>query len=82
MWFFALQGESATEILKTLQKVYDVSTLSCCAVSLWVTAYKCGRQTVEDEPCSYRPICVSRKYMCKKIQEFVNEYRGVLHFIR
>lgn len=75
--FFALQGESAVKVFENLQKVYGDSTPSYTTVSRWVTQFKCGRQSVEDEPRPGRPIAVTDDFMCSKVQEFVMKDRRV-----
>lgn len=70
--FFALKGDSATEIFENLQIVYSNSTPSFNTFSGWVNEFKWGRQTVEDEPRPGRPICVSDEVMCKNIHELVD----------
>lgn len=75
--FFALQGESATEIFEKLHKVYGDSTPSYSTVSRWVTEFKCGRKNVEDEPRPGRPISATDEFTCSKVQEFVMQDRRV-----
>ena len=49
-------NESATETSASLTEAYGNATLSRTTVFKWRRAFKEGRENVEDDPCSGRPI--------------------------
>jgi len=49
-------NKSATEPFASLTKAYGDATLSRTMVFKWHKAFKEGRENVEDDPCSARPI--------------------------
>ena len=48
--------KSATETFASLTEAYGDATLSRTMVFKWHKAFKEGRENVEDDPCSGRPI--------------------------
>jgi len=49
-------NKSATEIFASLSEAYGDATLLRSVVFKWHKAFKEGRENVEDDPCSGRPI--------------------------
>ena len=49
-------NKSATETFASLTEAYGDATLSRTMVFKWHKAFKEGRESVEDDPCSGRPI--------------------------
>jgi len=49
-------NKSATETFASLTEVYGDATLSRTVVSKWDKAFKEGRENVEDDPRSGRPV--------------------------
>jgi len=49
-------NKSATEAFASLSEAYGDATLSRTMVFKWHKAFKEGRENVEDDPCSGRPI--------------------------
>jgi len=49
-------NKSATETFASLTEAYGDATLSRTMVFKWHKAFKEGRENVEDDPCSGRPI--------------------------
>jgi hypothetical protein len=54
--FCVKPNKSATEIFAALTKAYGDAILSRTTVFKWHTAFKEGRETVEDDPRSGRPV--------------------------
>ena len=68
-------GISYAESLKMLEKVYREPTLSKTRASKWYSAFKSGRDVVEDLPRSGRPSTSSTEVNTVKINEMVTENR-------
>ena len=49
-------NKSATETFASLSEAYGDATLSRTMVCNWHKAFKEGRENVEDDPCSGRPV--------------------------
>ena len=49
-------GKQATEIFNQLKTIYNDQALSYATVARWVTLFKNGRESIEDDPRSGRPI--------------------------
>jgi len=54
--FYVKLNKSATETFASLTEAYADATLSRTMVFKWHKAFKEGRENVEDDPCSGRPI--------------------------
>jgi len=49
-------NKSATEIFASLTEAYRDATVSRTVVFKWHKAFKEGRESVEEDPCSGRPV--------------------------
>ena len=49
-------GKQATEIFNQLKTIYNDQAPSYATVARWVTLFKNGRESIEDDPRSGRPI--------------------------
>ena len=73
---FCIANEiSYAESLKMLQKAYGESTLSKTRACEWYSAFKSGRDVVEDLPRSDRPSMPSTEVNIAKVKEIVTENR-------
>ena len=73
--FCITNGISCAESLKILQKAYGESTLSKTRAYEWYSAFKSGRNVVEDLPRSVRPSTSSTEVNIAKVKEMVTESR-------
>ena len=73
--FCIANGISCAESLKMLQRAYGESTLSKTRAYEWYSAFKSGRDVVEDLPRSGRPSTVSTELNIAKVKEMVSENR-------
>ena len=73
--FCIVNGISCAESLKILQKAYGESTLSKTRTYDWYSAFKSGRDVVEDLPGSDRPSTSSTQVNIAKVKEMVTENR-------
>ena len=73
--FWIANRISCAESLKRLQKAYGESTLSKTRAYEWYSAFKSGRDMVEDLPHSGRPSTSSTGVNIAKEKEMVTENR-------
>ena len=73
--FCIANGISCANLLKMLQKAYGESTLSQARANEWYSAFKSGRDVVEDLPRSGRPATSSTEVNIAKVKELVTENR-------
>lgn len=73
--FCIANGISCAEALKMLHKAYGESTLSKTRAYEWYSAFKSGRDVVEDLPRSGRPSTSSTELNIAKVKEMVTENR-------
>ena len=73
--FCIANGISCAESLKILQKAYDISTLSKTRAYEWYSAFKSGRDVVEDLPHTGRPSTSSTQVNIAKVKEMVTKNR-------
>ena len=73
--FCIANGISCAESLTMLQKAYGESTLSKTRAYEWYSAFKSGRDVVEDLPRSVRPSTSSTEVNIAKMKEIVTENR-------
>ena len=71
--FCIANGILCVESLKILQKTYGKSTSPKTRAYEWYSAFKSGRDVVEDLPCSGRPSTSSTEVNITKVKEMVTE---------
>lgn len=54
--FCSRLGHSVLEIFENFQQVYEDNILSRAQVFRWLKTFLEGRESMEDEPCSGRPL--------------------------
>ena len=73
--FWIANRISCAESVKMLQKAYSESTWSKTRAYEWYSAFKSGRDEVEEFPCSGRPSTSSTEGNITKVKEMVTEKR-------
>ena len=73
--FCISNGISCAELLKMLEKAYGESILSKIRAYEWYSAFKSGRDVVEDSSRSGRPSTSSTEVNIAKVKELVSENR-------
>ncbi|KAG5316692.1 SETMR methyltransferase, partial [Acromyrmex insinuator] len=74
--FNAKLGKSASETFRSMQQVYGSQCLSRTAVFEWHKRFLQGRETLEDDKKSGRPILVRTPEMIEKVRDFVANDRN------
>ena len=64
-------GFSATDIHADLQKVYEENALQYGAVAKWVRRFKDGRESVEDDERTGRPVAATSEKEIDIIKELI-----------
>ncbi|KAG5347257.1 SETMR methyltransferase, partial [Acromyrmex charruanus] len=74
--FNAKLGKSASETFRSMQQVYGSQCLDRTAVFEWHKRFLEGRETLEDDKKSGRPILVRTPEMIEKVRDFVANDRN------
>ncbi|KAG5333554.1 SETMR methyltransferase, partial [Acromyrmex heyeri] len=74
--FNAKLGKSASETFRSMQQVYGSQCLGCTAVFEWHKRFLEGRETLEDDKKSGRPILVRTPEMIEKVRYFIANVRN------
>ncbi|KAG5345813.1 SETMR methyltransferase, partial [Acromyrmex heyeri] len=74
--FNAKLGKSASETFRSMQQVYGSQRLGPTAVFEWHKRFLEGRETLEDDKKSGRPILVQTPEMIEKVRDFVANDRN------
>ncbi|KAG5321417.1 MOS1T transposase, partial [Pseudoatta argentina] len=74
--FNAKLGKSASETFRSMQQVYGSQCLGRTAVFEWHKRFLEGRETLEDDKKSGRPILVRTPEMIEKVRDFVANNRN------
>ncbi|EGI68410.1 FLJ37770-like protein [Acromyrmex echinatior] len=69
-------GKSASETFRSMQQVYGSQCLCRTVVFEWHKRFLEGRETLEDDKKSGRPILVRTPEMIKKVRDFVANDRN------
>ncbi|EGI62804.1 FLJ37770-like protein, partial [Acromyrmex echinatior] len=72
--FNAKLGKSASETFRSMQQVYSNQCLGRTAVFEWHKRFLEGRETLEDDKKSGRPILVRTPEMIEKVRDFVANF--------
>ncbi|KAG5323357.1 SETMR methyltransferase, partial [Pseudoatta argentina] len=75
--FNAKLGKSASETFRSMQQVYGSQCLGRTAVFEWHKRFLEGRETLEDDKKSGRPILVRTSEMIEKVRDFVANDRSL-----
>ena len=80
--FLAQLGKTPTEVLGLLQQVYGNEAMSRCRVFKWHKRFKEGREGVEDDPRSGRPLTSKTEENVERVRQKVcNDHRLTLRMI-
>ncbi|EGI65640.1 FLJ37770-like protein, partial [Acromyrmex echinatior] len=74
--FNAKLGKSASETFRSMQEVYGNQCLCRTAIFEWHKHFLRGRETLEDDKKSGRPILVRTPEMIEKVRDFVANDRN------
>jgi len=77
--FLTKKGKKPQEILDDLVDVYGSSAPSKTTVFFWSNEFKRGRQSLEDDPRSGRPVEVTTDEMAARVNTLLLEDRRVTH---
>ncbi len=75
--FLIKLGDGGGNILKKLRMVYGDGTLKVTAVYKWVARYKEGWESLEDHPCSGRPVLTHNDENMKRVDELLATNRQI-----
>ncbi|KAE9522184.1 hypothetical protein AGLY_017444 [Aphis glycines] len=73
--FFNFQNISPTEIHRKITEVYGPQVMSRKSVSVWCTKFNSGRESVEDEARSGRPISTSTAETIDAVEKLLRSDR-------
>ena len=65
------EGKKPNEILERMVAVYGEFAPSYCKVKFWSKQFKWGRESVEDDPDTGRPVEVTFKEMCQRLESLI-----------
>ena len=73
--YFVKKGMKANEIHADFQNTLGDSLPSYSTVAKWTKEVKCGRESLQDDPRSGRPRCVTTPEIIAKMHKMVTEDR-------
>lgn len=71
--FLTKEGIAPGEINERLQVVYGTNAPSYSTVKFWARQFKCGRESLDDDPRSGRPVEVTGDDMVEKVEDLIME---------
>jgi hypothetical protein len=69
--FLTKEGKKPKEILERMVAVYGDSAPSYYKVKFWSKQFKCGRESIEDDPHTGRPVETTSEEMCQKLKSLI-----------
>lgn len=75
--FLTKEGKSPKEIFSRMKTVYGENAPSEYKIKFWSKQFKWGRESIEDDTRSGRPVMETTTEMCKKVEEFILADRRV-----
>jgi len=69
--FLLKKVRSQKEILERMVAVYGESAPSYYEVKFWIKQFKWGRESIEDDPHTGRPVEATSEEMCQKLESFI-----------
>jgi histone-lysine N-methyltransferase SETMAR len=75
--FLTKEGNTRTNIYDRMHAVYGDDAPSLATVKRWVNEFQHGRESLEDDPHTGRPVDVTTEEMCRKVEDFIMMNRRV-----
>ncbi|CEF59878.1 Transposase, type 1 family-containing protein [Strongyloides ratti] len=69
--YLVKKGLTATEIFEDIKKVLEEDSLSYATIKRWVSEFKHGKTSLEDDPRSGRPKIATTKEIIEKVHEMI-----------
>jgi hypothetical protein len=69
--FISKEGKKPKEILERMVAVYGESAPSYYEVKFWSKQFKLGRESIEDDPHTGRPVEVTSEELCQKLESLI-----------
>jgi len=69
--FLTKEGNKPKEILERMVAVYGDAVLSYYKVKFWSKQFKWGRESIEDDPHTGRPVEATSEEMCHKLESLI-----------
>jgi len=69
--FLTKEGKKPKEILERMVAVYGQSAPSYYKVKFWSKQFKWGRESIEDDPHTGRPVEATSEEMCQKVESLI-----------
>ena len=69
--FLTKEGKKPKEILERMVEVYGESAPSYYKVKFWSKQLKWGRESIEDDPHTGRPVEATSEEMCQKLESLI-----------
>ena len=69
--FLTKEGKKPNKILERMVAVYGESTPSYYKVKFWNKQFKWGRESIEDDPHTGRPVEATSEEMCQKLGSLI-----------
>ena len=73
--FLTKKGKKLKQIHESMNVVYGDVSPSYYQVKLWSNQFKCGRESIEDDSRSGRPVEAFSKEMCQKLDMILQDCR-------
>ena len=69
--FLTKEGTKPKEILEFMVVVYGESAPSYYKVKFWSKQFKCGRESIKNDPHTGRPVEATSEEMCQKLESLI-----------
>jgi len=69
--FLTKEGKKPKEIFERMVEVYGESAPSYCKVKFWSKQFKWGRESIEGDPHTGRPVEATSEEMCQKLESLI-----------
>ena len=69
--FLTKKEKKLKEIHERMNALYGDVSSSCHKIKFWSKQFKCGRESIEDDSSSIRPVEASSEEMCQKLEDII-----------
>ena len=69
--FLTKEGKKPKEIHERMNAVYGNVSPSCYQVKFWSKQFKSGRESIDDDSRSGRPVEATSKKICQKVEDMI-----------